>query len=228
MLWRLDDNQLQKMNGTDYTLYLVYLRYAAKLCGLICVLNLVLMVPIYGSGDPSLIDDWQSNNKSSMNKFTVLNITGSKGKVLFCYVFTILVISGLAYLMLFSYRHKYEGWKKKHDPINEDFDDVAIARYSIFVKHLPVNMGVDELQRLINSKLTKIYPVDPLTGRSAFVKCRVIGDYNNLYKNCVKLKQNMDKLDAVRIRNSQTGERQTITVNQGWRVCCWGVREDAH
>ena len=40
--------------------------------------------------------------------------------------------------------------------------------------------------------MAKLYPPDPITGKSVFVKCRVIGDYNYLYKKCVELKQATD------------------------------------
>lgn len=50
------------MNGTDYTLYLVFLRYAAIVCLLLTVLNVVLLIPIYVSGDPIYQDNWKSQN----------------------------------------------------------------------------------------------------------------------------------------------------------------------
>ena len=45
-----------EINGTDYTLYLVFLRYAAFLCSVITMFNAVLMVPLYASGAPSQLD----------------------------------------------------------------------------------------------------------------------------------------------------------------------------
>ena len=53
----------------------------------------------------------------------------------------------------------------------------------------------------------KLYPIDPKTGSSPFVKVRVIGDYNSLYAKCVRLKQNIDKLEVIRQRNKQLGIR---------------------
>lgn len=46
------------MNGNDYTLYLVFLRYAAYLCAIITVINLVFMIPIYATGDPLPEDNY--------------------------------------------------------------------------------------------------------------------------------------------------------------------------
>jgi len=40
------------MNGTDYTLYLVFLRYAAWLCLVITAIDIVVFFPLYATGDP--------------------------------------------------------------------------------------------------------------------------------------------------------------------------------
>ena len=57
---------------------------------------------------------------------------------------------------------------------------------------MPIDEGVESLQKRITSNMAKLYPPDPITGKSVFVKCRVIGDYNYLYKKCVELKQATD------------------------------------
>ena len=49
----------------------------------------------------------------------------------------------------------------------------------------------------------KIFPPDPVTGKSAFLKARVIGDYNYLYKKCVVLKRNIDMLETVQAKNAE-------------------------
>lgn len=61
VVWNLKDDQIQAINGTDYTLYLVYLRYAAWLCTLITAINLVIVVPIYSGGEPKQTDNWEAN-----------------------------------------------------------------------------------------------------------------------------------------------------------------------
>lgn len=53
--------------------------------------------------------------------------------------------------------------------------------------------------------MLKLYPPDPITGKSAFVRARVIGDYNCLYKKCVELKKLVDELDWVKNRNDELG-----------------------
>jgi hypothetical protein len=101
LLWRVNDDQMQKMNGTDYTLYLVYLRYAAYFCFIITLINMGVMIPMYVSGEPAQEDNWKTLGLSSMNNLTILNITASQDKFDFVYVFTILVVSSIAYCMIF-------------------------------------------------------------------------------------------------------------------------------
>ena len=74
------------------------------------------------------------------------------------------------------------------------FRDIDIVRYAIQVKNLPIDEGVETLQRRLTSNMLKIWPADPVTGKSVFLKARVIGDYNYLYKKCVVLKRNIDIL----------------------------------
>ena len=192
---------MQKMNGTDYTLYLVYLRYAAYFCFVITLINLGVMIPLYVSGEPAQADNWKTLGYSSMNNLTILNITASQDKFDFVYLFTILVVSALAYWMIFLYQQKYEAYKLKIKPNKDDFDDISIARYSLQVTNLPTNFGKSEMEDTIKEQMVKIYQIDKLTGQSPFMEVRVMGDYNGLYQKCVKLKQNMDKLEAIRRLN---------------------------
>ena len=70
----------------------------------------------------------------------------------------------------------------------KELRDIDIASFAIEVRNLPIDEGVEAMQRRITSSLMKLYPADPITGRSVFVRARVIGDYNYLYKKCVELK----------------------------------------
>jgi len=138
-----------------------------------------------------------------MNKLTFLNITANDGKCIFVYVFTLLVITALSFYALYKFKMKYRSYKTKFDPTHHDLDDIEIARFSIFFKGLPTNVGVEELQRAITTKMQKLYPSDS-TNTSPFVKVRVIGDYSSLYKKCVKLKKLIEKLEVIRTRNKAT------------------------
>ena len=51
--------------------------------------------------------------------------------------------------------------------------------------------------------MLKLYPPDPITGKSVFVRARVIGDYNYLYKKSAELKQLVDELKFIKSKNEQ-------------------------
>jgi hypothetical protein len=57
-LWHIDDKKLVQICGTDYALYLVFLRMSAVLLFCITIFNCVIMVPIYMTGEPIPSDDW--------------------------------------------------------------------------------------------------------------------------------------------------------------------------
>jgi hypothetical protein len=52
ILWNLKDSRLLEINGIDYTLYLVMLRYFAVFCAVLTFFNCAVMVPVYMTGHP--------------------------------------------------------------------------------------------------------------------------------------------------------------------------------
>ena len=85
------------------------------------------------------------------------------------------------------------------------FNDVDIARYAVQVKHLPIDERVETLQRRLTVNMLKIWRPDPVTGKSAFLKARVLGDYNYLYKMHTELEWNEAKLENI-IERKHRGE----------------------
>ena len=79
-----------------------------------------------------------------MNALTVLNITSSSGKMVFAYTVAVFIIPMFAFYMIYRFKRKYEGWKKKIDPMKE-FSDIDIAMYAVEVRNLPIDEGVDQL-----------------------------------------------------------------------------------
>ena len=104
VLWQLDDNKLQEINGTDYTLYLVFLRYSAFLCAVITMFNCVLMIPLYASGSPSEIDQKIIDDGTKMNVLTVLNISARDTKMMVAFFIALFVFPGFALIMIMRYR----------------------------------------------------------------------------------------------------------------------------
>jgi hypothetical protein len=67
------------------------------------------------------------------------------------------------------------------------------------VENLPQNLSVDELQKQIDEAIPILLP--GIGGKSPFIKSRVCGDYEKLYKMCVSLKSTVEELKRVRRKN---------------------------
>ena len=163
---------------------------------------------------------------SKMNAATILNITDNHGKMITAFICAVIVIPSFAFYMIFRFRQKYYFWKKRLDPMKE-LRDIDISHFAIEVRNLPIDEGVEAMQRRITACLMKLYPADPITGRSVFVRARVIGDYNYLYKKCVELKQHLDELAFVKSKNEEYAAiRRQIRIRRGPRMWCCGVLVD--
>ena len=144
-LWHLDDDRLRDICGTDYTLYLVFLRYTACLLVIICIFNAVVMIPLYVTGEPMDSDNYKlDEGMSRMNSATVLNITATHSKMLFSYFCAVIFIPLLGFYMIYRFRAKYYNWKKKVNPMDE-FRDIDISHFAIEVRNLPIDEGVESL-----------------------------------------------------------------------------------
>ena len=131
--------------GTDYTLYLIFLRMSAILLFFITIFNGFIMVPLYTTGDPMPSDDYHLvDAMSKMNAATILNITGSPSKMIFAYVCAIVLIPSFAFAMIYQFRQKYYHWKKRVDPMIE-FNDIDMTSYAVEVSNLPIDEGVESL-----------------------------------------------------------------------------------
>jgi len=53
VLRNLKDDKILELNGADYTLYLIFLRYTAVLFFVISVYNCIFMIPMYVTGTPA-------------------------------------------------------------------------------------------------------------------------------------------------------------------------------
>lgn len=157
VLWNLQDSRLLEINGIDYTLYLVMLRYFAVFMALITCFNAVVMLPTYLTGHPIGNSSPNLLLNSTMDKITVLNVSGVDWKVNFSYFLSILLVSTMIVLMLQQYRSKYESWKKLRSP-NVDFKtDTDVAHHSIMIKNLPTNVPPELLEKRICSVLRDVF-----------------------------------------------------------------------
>ena len=140
---------------------------------------------------------------TTLNTITAFNITDSDGKIAAIYVFTLLLGTFAPLFMLFKYRKKYYRWKNQTEKMAaEDEDhvltDLDICNYAVRVTNLPNQYGVQDLSKSLTDALRRCYPSDPATGQETIVKVRIIGDYNELYRLSIKLKNVMEKHEYIR------------------------------
>ena len=83
ILNKIDDNKLKRIVGTDAALYLVLLKYISIYFGVISCINMIF-IWIYVTGSPDTpSDDFNTNHDGdnqysySMQRFTILNVTGT-------------------------------------------------------------------------------------------------------------------------------------------------------
>jgi len=86
----------------------------------------------------------------------------------------------------------------------KDFKDNQLSHFAIFVDNLPRDKDISSLQQQIENVMLRVFPADQ-TGKSPFLKVKVIRNYNSLYAKCVALKKSIDALEMVRKSNEDTG-----------------------
>jgi ABC-type sulfate transport system permease component len=87
-LWRVNEEDLQELQGTDLVLYMKFTKYLAFLFfGLMC-LNLLVLLPTYATGTPAA-----SYQVSDFTKLTVVNVTASARRIWASFALTL--VNGL-------------------------------------------------------------------------------------------------------------------------------------
>ena len=112
----------------------------------ITIFNAIVIVPTYLTGDPLPSDDYLTvPGMSKMDAATILNITETTPKMVFAYVCAIGILPGFAFYVVYRIRKIYYEWKVKFiaDPVEDKFNDVDIARYTIDVHNLPIDESVE-------------------------------------------------------------------------------------
>jgi Late exocytosis, associated with Golgi transport len=49
IIWKVDEEDLQELQGTDLVIYMKFMKYMAYLFGIIMCLNLVVLMPVYSA-----------------------------------------------------------------------------------------------------------------------------------------------------------------------------------
>lgn len=102
ILWKIDDKMLLELNGSDYTLYLIFIKHSIGVFLALTAFALVFLYPIYASGDPDGGTPDQFQDK--MNKLTIGNVSANDGKMVFAYFCAVFIIPIWAAVALWFYR----------------------------------------------------------------------------------------------------------------------------
>ena len=123
LLYKFDDELVQKVCGSDAALYLVFLRDSALFFGIIAILNVVFIF-IFATGQPNEEDNFNlhSDKMSAMQALTILNITATPWKVYLCFFNCMLTIGALSFSLIFTYSNKF---KNNERFIRERLDSFA-------------------------------------------------------------------------------------------------------
>lgn len=121
VLSKIDDEKLVKICGTDIALYLDFLLFSAKFFFTLAMINVVIMMPIYISGDPDPENDFRINadGHSPIQALTILNVTKSGPKVVVSYLYSMLIVAPMGFWMILRYLNKFH----VQDKSVENYDD---------------------------------------------------------------------------------------------------------
>lgn len=118
-LREIDDEKLRRIIGTDAALYVIFLRYSSLFFGYVSLANLALMV-LYMTGDPTDDDNFrldQKHTQHAMQAATVLNVSNSPVKVSIAFIYSVVVVAGLAFCFVLRYLSLF---KSSKDALEED------------------------------------------------------------------------------------------------------------
>jgi hypothetical protein len=135
VLRNMTDEDLKIITGTDAALYIVFNRYAAVFFAALSIINVVIFIPIYVSGDPD--DPKNIHDKdgklSIVSLLTILNITGNLRKVTAAYALMTIFYTTAAFTFMFFYWKKSINWRYKKHSHKSIFHDHDIALHSVIV-----------------------------------------------------------------------------------------------
>jgi len=115
-----DDEELRKAVGTETALYVVFLKYAYQLFGVVSVLN-VAFLWLFVTGVPKPEDDFRLDSNPgqySLQALTILNVTATPPKVWICFFNTMLTLTALILYLLYLYMNKYHKKVDHKDLLN--------------------------------------------------------------------------------------------------------------
>ena len=114
LLSKINDDEAKVICGTDGALYLVFNRYASKFFAVISVLNLLVFVPIYLSGNNQGAEMFNKTFQLVLLRLiSVLNIKNDKYKVNIIYGLLFILYTFFTFVFMYTYWKKSYQWRHK-------------------------------------------------------------------------------------------------------------------
>ena len=93
----MDEPDMIELAGSDFTLYLKFLKFTAIMFLLLSLINCAILIPIYATGKPR-----ENEVVINLSKITILNIFGSREKVWVSFGF-VYINSIAAYIIVYLF-----------------------------------------------------------------------------------------------------------------------------
>lgn len=122
LMSQIDDDQTQRIVGTDAAMYLIFLKYTSYFFGANAILN-ILFIIIFVTGTPLDEDNYRTHkNMFAMQSLTILNITAVDWKVMICFLNALITVPAMMMNLSVSYSKMYQ------DKEDDGEDGIGIDR----------------------------------------------------------------------------------------------------
>ena len=138
VIHKLTVTDINKFIGTDFAVVTCYLKMNIWIFSLLFILNGIILLPIYVTGDP--IQTYEENT-GLFSKITIMNIMGTTYKVWISFAF-ILLTSGISIYRLYLFWIETNEYRYTYNSQNY-LSNGDIKLHSIIIKGVPRYLDVD-------------------------------------------------------------------------------------
>lgn len=222
VLRAISDEDLKLISGADAALYVIFNRYAAIFFLAMSLFNCAVLMPLYGTGDPSrqeLVQDPETQQVITLLLITALNATGDTAKMVGAFVLVLGLYSAGTLAFMFLYWKRSLAWRFKELPQSASFREGDVALHCVRVAGVPGAASVAVATERVKAIFERMFSAEKV------VSVRVLPKVEDLYAKALKVREHKSKLAFYEHQNKQGGERTTIIT--GKRCCFGGTQVDA-
>jgi hypothetical protein len=102
VMWKIDDELSFKLNGTDYTLYLCFLKHCIWVFTILVIFGCIFLFPVYETGTQN-DEAKEKYDQDPLNNITLINITNDDKRMLWAFLVSQVVVPTWAFCGLYLY-----------------------------------------------------------------------------------------------------------------------------